>query len=122
MGLHNSLAKENQTEVLESAIRRHAKPEVINSDQGSQYTCAHWVDALKGLCIQISMDGRARCLDNIWIERFWCTLKQEYIYRCPEDNAVDLRAGISQFIDYYNNKRPHQGIGHTTPAFRYAAG
>ena len=67
------------------------------------------------------MDGKARCLDNIWIERFWRTIKREYIYLNPEDNAIDLRKGVARYIDYYNNRRYHQGIEHRIPADRYAA-
>ena len=67
------------------------------------------------------MDGKGRCKDNIWIERFWHTIKQEYIYINPQDDANALREGISGFIDYYNNGRPHQGIGNKLPAIRYAA-
>ena len=94
---------------------------IINSDQGIQYTCAEWEATLNRLGIQISMDGKGRCKDNIWIERFWHTIKQEYIYINPQDDANALRDGISGFIDYYNNGRPHQGIGNKLPSVRYAA-
>ena len=66
------------------------------------------------------MDGGARCLDNIWIERFWRTIKREYIYLNPKDNVVALRRGIAGFIDYYNTRRSHEGIGHKIPAQVYA--
>ena len=66
------------------------------------------------------MEGRARCLDNIWIERFWRTIKREYIYLNPEDNVAALRCGITGFIDYYNNRRCHQGIGYKIPVKVYA--
>ena len=66
------------------------------------------------------MDGRARCLDNIWIERFWRTIKREYIYLNPEDKATDLRKGIKQYIHYYNTARRHQGLGnHAVPITIY---
>lgn len=87
---------------------------------GSQYTSKEWLDACGAHGIKVSMDGRARCLDNIWIERFWRTIKREYIYLNPEDNVAALRRGIAGFIDYYNNRRCHQGIGHKIPARVYA--
>ena len=122
-GLSNSLDSENSHEVLRQAIARHGKPEIINSDQGSQFTCENWVKFLKDNEIVISMDGRGRCLDNIWIERFWRTLKREYVYLNPVDNGHDLFSGIKWFIDYYNNNRTHQSLGRQTPCqwYEYAA-
>lgn len=119
-GLCNTLDAANAIEVLEEAVRVHGAPEIINSDQGCQYTSKEWLEACERLGIRVSMDGRARCLDNIWIERFWRTIKREYIYLNPEDNAANLRSGIGKFIEYYNTKRCHQGIGHRIPAQVYA--
>lgn len=119
-GLYNTLDASNAIEVLERAIEKHGAPEIINSDRGSQYTSKEWLEACEAYGIKVSMDGRARCLDNIWIERFWRTVKREYIYLNPEDNVVALRRGIAGFIDYYNNRRSHQGIGHKIPAHVYA--
>jgi putative transposase len=119
-GLYNTLDAVNAIEVLKAAIKRHGAPEIINSDQGTQYTSKEWLDACEADGIKISMDGRARCLDNIWIERFWRTIKREYIYLNPEENVAALRRGIAGFIDYYNNRRCHQGIGHRVPALVYA--
>lgn len=119
-GLYNTLDAANAIEVLEQAIRAHGIPEIINSDQGCQYTSKEWLEACEQHKIKVSMDGRARCLDNIWIERFWRTIKREYIYLNPEDNAGYLRRGIAGYIDYYNNRRYHQGIGHRIPAQVYA--
>ena len=116
-GLHNSLDAENSIEVLQLAIASHGKPEIINSDQGSQYTCPAWEEACDG--IRMSMDGRRRCLDNVWIERFWRTIKREYVYINPTDSVKELRDGIKNYIEYYNYKRPHQGIGHQIPMRKY---
>ena len=69
-------------------MRRHGAPEIINSDQGCQYTSKEWHEVGEGHGIKISMDGKARCLDNIWIERFWKTIKREYVYLNPEDNVM----------------------------------
>ena len=66
------------------------------------------------------MDGRRRCLDNVWIERFWRTIKREYVYINPTDNVKELREGIKNYIEYYNTKRPHQGIEHQIPMTKYA--
>ncbi|OQC03457.1 MAG: Integrase core domain protein [Bacteroidetes bacterium ADurb.Bin090] len=101
----------------------HGKPEIVNSDQGSQFTCPGWVNYLKDQEITISMDGKGRALDNTWIERFWHTLKQEYVYICPAENGNMLRKGLNKFIDYYNNRRTHQSLDRKTPFdwYEYAA-
>mgnify|MGYP004448395537 FL=1 len=120
-GLYNTLDAANAIEVLDRAIAEYGKPEIINSDQGVQYTCNEWHKACDKHNIRISMDGRARCLDNVWIERFWRTIKREYIYLNPENNARALCRGIAKYIGYYNNRRCHQGLMHRTPATVYAA-
>lgn len=122
-GLHNTLQKENVKEVLEHAIVRHGKPEIINSDQGSQFTCPDWIEFLEKNEIQISMDGKGRALDNIWIERFWRTIKQEYVYICPADDGKMLYKGLKRFINYYNNTRTHSSLDRMTPYswYEYAA-
>ena len=121
-GLYNTLEASNAIEVLDCAVRQFGAPEIINSDQGSQYTCKEWADTCTGYGIKISMDGRARCLDNIWIERFWRSIKQEYIYLNPESTVEALRNGITHYMTVYNEKRPHQGIGHRTPYDMYTSG
>lgn len=122
-GLSNSLESENCLEVLRQAMVRHGKPEIINSDQGSQFTCEAWVECLKSHKIEISMDGRGRCLDNVWIERFWRTLKREFVYLNPSDNGHDLYVGIKGYLEYYNNRRTHQSLRRQTPFqwYEYAA-
>ena len=119
-GLYNTLDASNAIEVLVRAIQEHGAPEIINSDQGCQYTSKEWLETCETYGIKVSMDGGARCHDNIWIERFWRTIKREYIHLNPEDNVVALRRGIAGFIDYYNTRRSHQGIGHKIPAQVYA--
>ncbi|MBP7358095.1 MAG: transposase [Prevotella sp.] len=94
-----------------------SNPEIINSDQGVEYTTKRWENLLHGHNIQISMDGRERCKDNIWIESFWRTIKQEYIYLNPTDNVEGLRKGISEFIKFYNYQRPHQSMESCCPAW-----
>ena len=95
----------------DECVAKYGAPEILNTDQGSQYTSPDWINAVKWHGIQVSMDGRGRCKDNIWIERFRRTIKQEYVYRYPTDNAVELRNGIGQYIMYYNNQRPYQSLG-----------
>ena len=119
--LSNSLSASNCIGLIEDCIARHGVPEIVNSDQGIQYTSAEWERALTSHGIAISMDGRGRCKDNIWIERFWHTIKQEYIYVNPTDDVCEMRTGIANFIRYYNEGRPHQGIDNQLPVSRYAA-
>lgn len=116
--LSNSLEKETQTELLHATISQHGKPEIINSDQGAQYTCEHWVSTLSDLKIRISMDGKGRATDNAHIERWFRTIKQKYIYLNPEKNGLDLYQGIDRFVSHYN-ARKHQGIGRKKPMNLY---
>jgi putative transposase len=118
--IFNSLDAENSLLVLKSAIARHGKPEIINSDQGSQFTCALWTEYLEGEAIQISRDGKGRATDNIFIERFWRTIKRDYVYICPPSDGIELYKGLKKFIEYYNNKKPHQGIDRVIPAVLYS--
>jgi len=110
-GISNSLAARWCLEVLQQAIAEHGVPEIINSDQslsrlcGSvQYTCAGWTQYLEKNGIEISMDGKGRATDNIWIERFWKSLKYNHVYLNPAENGNELVAGIEQYINYYNQK------------------
>jgi len=116
--LSNSLEKENQTKLLREALARYGKPEIMNSDQGAQYTCAHWVETVKELGIRISMDGKGRATDNAIIERWFRTLKQKYIYLNPPQTGLSLFHGIRNFVDKYNNRR-HQGINRKKPVELY---
>lgn len=117
--LSNTLTEENCLELMKECVTRHGVPEIVNTDQGSQYTSPRWVNLLQGYGVKISMDGRGRCKDNIWIERFWRTIKQEVIYINPTDSVMELRTLISNFIDYYNLQRPHQSLGGVAPSKIY---
>ena len=118
--LHNSLDTSNCIEVLKTAISRYGTPEILNSDQGCQFTSKEWADACAEYPeMKASMDGRGRAKDNIWIERFWKTIKYEYIYIQPEENGADLFFGIKRFIDDYNYHRRHQGINRTVSSKLY---
>ena len=106
--LSNSLEKETQTDLLQATIAKHGKPKIINSDQGSQYTCANWVEFLKKHEIMISMDGKRIATDNAFIERFFRTLKWRHIYLHPASTGLQLYHGVDKFINKYHNRR-HQG-------------
>lgn len=119
-GLYNTLDTAGCIEVVENAIARYGEPEILNSDQGCQYTSKEWEEACaRHPEMRVSVDGRGRCKDNIWIERFWKTIKYEYINLHPEDNGTDLFFGVRRFIEDYNNHRRHQGIGHEMPCRLY---
>lgn len=113
--LSNSLEASVEQKLLVECIERHGFPEIVNSDQGSQYTCKEWVDLLKHKGIKISMDGKGRATDNIYIERFWRTIKRDYVYLNPCDDGLELYAGIKHFMKEYNALKHHQGIGRKTP-------
>ncbi len=115
----NSLDAENSLEVLKQAIDQYGKPEIINSDQGSQFTCALWTEYLENASIKISMDGKGRAIDNIFIERLWRTVKQDYVYLHPAENGSELYSGLKNFFIYYNTRKAHQGIGRITPEKLY---
>jgi len=118
-GLSNTLEAEASLSVLKQAIRDHGKPELINSDQGSQFTCEQWTAYLKEQEIRISMDGKGRAIDNIFIERFWRTLKFDYVYLHPATDGLELYQGIKQYIHYYNHELHHQGVDRRIPAELY---
>lgn len=116
--LSNTLDKENQTELVNECIATHGTPKIINSDQGSQFTSKHWVETLKENHIQISMDGKGRAIDNVYIERFFRTIKQDYIYLNPPNDGLELYKGIKKFMNKYNHRR-HQGINREKPYEKY---
>jgi putative transposase len=106
-GISNSMSAQWCKNVLEEAIACYGKPEIINSDQGTQYTSALWTQYLEKQEIQISMDGKGRALDNVWIERFWKSIKYDYIYLNPADDGFELYEGVQNHINYYNDKMHH---------------
>jgi len=118
-GISNTLEAEASLSVLKQAIKDHGKPEVINSDQGSQFTCEDWVSYLKEEDIRISMDGKGRAIDNIFIERFWRSLKYDHVYLYPANDGLELYQGVKEHILYYNYTLHHQGINRRIPADLY---
>jgi len=104
---------------LERALRIHGKPEIFNTDQGSQYTGAVFTGVLKDHDIRISMDGKGRAMDNIMVERLWRSVKYEDIYIRDYVSVEDLVHGLKRYFDFYNNERPHQSLQSRTPAEVY---
>jgi putative transposase len=107
-------------EALQRALRR-GRPEIFNSDQGSQFTSDQFTGALKARGIAISMDGRGRCFDNIFIERLWRSLKHEEVYLRDYTMVPEARDGIGNWFRFYNHERLHQSLGYRTPAKLYLA-
>ncbi len=109
-------------EALEMALKTGHTPRIINSDQGCQFTSQAWVWRLVEEKIEISMDGKGRCIDNIMIERFWRTIKWEEVYLKTYDSVPEARAEIGAYIAWYNTRRPHQSLGYRTPDEAFDAG
>jgi putative transposase len=103
---------------LERALQA-AKPEIFNTDQGAQFTAHAFTGCLEQADIHISMDGRGRVFDNIFIERLWRSVKYEHLYLNDYETGLDLVAGLATYFDFYNHERPHQSLGYQTPAQSY---
>lgn len=116
--ISNSLDAESSHRVLRRAMAVYGKPEIVNSDQGSQFTCKEWIDMLKESKIKISMDGKGRALDNVFIERLWRSVKYDYVYLNPASDSRELYAGLREYFTEYNRSR-HQGIDREKPMERY---
>ncbi len=117
MGWHLSTTLDTDSclRALAMALKTGHKPKILNSDQGCQFTSKDWVKTLADGGMLISMDGKGRCLDNIYIERFWRTLKYEEVYLKTYESVAEARCEIGQFIVWYNTQRRHQGLGYITP-------
>ena len=102
-------------ECLEDALRVHGKPEIFNSDQGSQFTSEAFTNVLKREGVTISMDGRGRAFDNIFVERLWRSVKHEDVYLKGYANREELMVGLAAYIAFYNGERPHQSLANRTP-------
>lgn len=108
-------------DALEAALARHGKPEIFNTDQGAQFTSEAFTGALQGAGITISMDGKGRCMDNVFIERLWRSLKYEEVYLKAYASVAEAKAGIGSWVGFYNKERLHQALGYRTPAEVFAA-
>jgi putative transposase len=106
-------------EVLQDAFNRYGKPEIINTDQGSQFTAYEFVQAVKSRGCQLSMDGRGAWRDNIFVERLWKTIKYERVYLYAYDSVSEARSSIMQYLAWYNQSRPHSKLDKMTPDEAY---
>jgi len=118
-----SISLENDfcVEALNESILLYGKPEIFNTDQGVQFTSKDFTQILEQQGVAISMDGKGRALDNVFIERFWRSLKQEKIYRFDLETVREAKAAIRDYIEFYNRQRPHQSLGYKTPEMVYFA-
>lgn len=117
--ISNSMEAAFCVDCLEEALRVHGKPEIFNSDQGSQFTSDAFTGVLKRNDIDISMDGRGRAFDNIFVERLWRNVKYEDVYLKGYGTIVELTVGLAKYFAFYNGERPHQSLGNITPDIVY---
>lgn len=117
----NSLESAVFVQCLKRALKK-GKPEIFNSDQGSQFTALAWLKVLQTNNVRISMDGRGRCFDNIFVERLWRTVKHEEVYLKEYGDVWETEGSLKKYFDFYNNRRPHQSLGYKTPFEIYQAG
>jgi putative transposase len=113
--LSNTLDASFCVEALDEAIAKYGKPEIMNTDQGSQFTGSAWITTLTETDVKISMDGRGRYLDNIFIERLWRSLKQEAVYLHELQDGFQAKRVIKDWIRFYNTERPHTALDKRTP-------
>jgi putative transposase len=113
--LSNTIDSRFCVEALEEALKLHGKPRIFNTDQGAQFTSATFTDKLEKAEVAISMDGRGRFMDNIFIERLWRSIKYEEVHLKAYADGREARAGIGSWMAFYNFRRPHQAMNNQTP-------
>jgi putative transposase len=118
--LSNTMDTEFCIEALEEALAKYGTPEIFNSDQGSQFTSPRFTGVLKEAGVKISMDGKGRWMDNVFIERLWRSLKYECVYLLEFENAAEARNEIGAWIKFYGAQRPHSALAGLTPDEAYA--
>jgi putative transposase len=106
-------------EALEEAIARYGTPEIFNTDQGSQFTSANFTQVLTDNAIKISMDGKGRWLDNVFVERLWRSVKYEHVYLHAYESVTEARDQLAGYFEFYNGERPHSALGARTPDAAY---
>ncbi len=119
--LSNTLDGQFCLDMLEEALSL-GRPEVFNTDQGVQFTAAAWTGRLESAGVKVSMDGKGRCLDNVFVERLWRTVKYEDIYLKRYETVPLLREGLKRYFGFYNEVRQHQSLEYRTPAEVYRPG
>lgn len=117
--LSNNMEVDFCLNAVENGLKTGNKPEIMNSDQGAQYTSKAWTDILKRSNIAISMSGKGRCWDNIFVERLWRSLKYEEVYPKGYSNEKEAKEGIDWYLNFYNNERLHEKLGYDTPKTIY---
>jgi putative transposase len=113
--LSNTFDSSFCVEALHEALARFGQPEIFNTDQGSQFTADVFTRVLRDAGIKISMDGKGRCIDNVFVERLWRSLKYEEVFLHAYENLREARAGIARYFEFYNHERRHQALGYQTP-------
>ncbi len=108
-------------EALDETLQRFGTPEIFNTDQGSQFTCEAFTGVLKGHGIAISMDGKGRWVDNVFVERLWRSVKYENVYLRAYETPTELRSGLARYFDFYNSGRRHSALDRRTPDAVYCA-
>ena len=117
--LSNSLTADPCVDALEEAIMKYGKPEIMNTDQGSQFTSSAFIGLLQELRIQVSMDGKGCWRDNVFVERLWKSVKYEEIYLHGYETVSEVRQALARYFDFYNRRRPHSSLDGLTPDTAY---
>jgi putative transposase len=113
--LSNTLTTDFCLEAVEAAVQRYGVPEIFNTDQGSQFTSDDFVDLIQGHGIRLSMDGKGRWVDNVFVERLWKSVKYEEVYLHAYDSVAEARQGLQRYFQFYNQRRPHSSLDGQTP-------
>lgn len=117
--ISNTLEAEFCIRCLERCFRKYGRPAIFNTDQGVQYTSDAWIKLLNNNSVMMSMDGKGRWADNIWVERIWRTIKYECVYMFGVESLIELKIQLNNYINYYNNLRLHSSLSYKTPTFYY---
>ena len=117
--LSNTMDSDFCVAALEDALEKYGTPEIFNTDQGSQFSSYEFTQILRDTGVKISMDGKGRWMDNVMVERLWRSLKYECVYLHAYENGFELKHGISDWIRFYNTRRPHSALGKKTPHEAY---
>lgn len=119
--LSNTLTADFCVAALQEALSRFRRPEIFSTDQGAQFTSTDWIDALDKAAVAISMDGKGRWIDNVFIERLWRSVKYEEVYLHGYANGSEARTALARYFSFYNTRRSHQSLGYRTPDEVYFA-
>ena len=117
--LSNTLTPDFCVAALEEALARFGPAEIFNTDQGAQFTSDAWINVLEGAGVRISMDGKGRWVDNVFVERLWRSVKYENVYLHAYRDGREARAQLSAYFDFYNRRRLHQSLDYRTPDEMY---